>query len=209
MDWHVWHSLIMALMALVDTDGLVSHMKKHVLHTPGCSLRWCIFIIPSGSSMEVAYTGSEGSSPFFMESNSLRGNWVKPLARLQFDITRNTSMDSSYLSASFLMVLSLLLLSISLATLVRILALPVKVSNTQWYTHNKSIRICNLKKKPTGAPGGCLSVQCPALPDWYVRHVSSMCPQLRLHSFPIKSRSPRSWHQLRRSSLFPASTNLL
>ena len=142
MNWHVWHSLIMALTALVDSDRLVSRTKQHVLCTPGCLLRWYIFVILSGSSMEVVHTSGAGSSSFFMESNYLWCNWVNLSARLQFDLTKVTSMDSSYSSASFLMVLSLLI-SLSLAVLVRTLALSVKMSDTQWYTHKESVHIYN------------------------------------------------------------------
>ena len=94
MDWHIWHSLTTALTALVDTDGLVSRTKSHIIYTPGCPLRWYIFIISSGFSMKAAHTRGAGSSPFFMESNHLWGTWVNLSARLQFNVTKVTSMDS-------------------------------------------------------------------------------------------------------------------
>ena len=80
--------------------------------------------------MKAVHTGGVGSSPCFMESNHHLGSRVNLSARLQFDITKFTSMDSSYSSVSFLMDLSLLLISTPLAALVRTLTLPVKVSDT-------------------------------------------------------------------------------
>ena len=69
---------------------------------------------------------------------------VKPsLGYLGQPVTKVTSMHSSYSSDSFLIVLSPLLLSISLAALVGTLALPVKMPNTQDYTHKESVCICN------------------------------------------------------------------
>ena len=131
---------------------------------------------------------------FFMESNHLWGTWINLLTRLQFDVIKITSMNSSYSLVSFLMVLNLLI-NISLAVLVHSLDLPIKVSNTQWYTHKKSVHMCNfltlywcakLMPYSTGQ----------ALPELYVQlhslATASTHPRLQLRFFPIRSRLPRN-----------------
>ena len=85
----------------------------------------------------------KSSTGFFIELNHLWGTWVNMLAMLQFNVIKVTSMDSSSLSASFLMVLNLLLISITLAALVCTLALPVNVSDTQRYMNKESVHIYN------------------------------------------------------------------
>ena len=78
-----------------------------------------------------------------MASYHLCGTWVSLSARLQFEVTSTASTDRLYSVTSFIMVSSLRLISISLATLVRTLALPVSVSDIQWYTHSESVCMRN------------------------------------------------------------------
>ena len=63
--------------------------------------------------MEAANIGSGGSLPFFMESNYFGGTRINLSERLQFNVTKVTSMDISYSSASFLMVSLLFIVSFS------------------------------------------------------------------------------------------------
>ena len=128
--------LTTALTVLGDIDGLVKDTKEHIHFIPGYPLIWCIFIIPSGFSTETAHTSGNGSSPFFMASYHLCDTQVRLLARLQFDVTKVTSNDSSYSMTSFL-------IELRLAALVRTLDFPVKVFDTQWYTHRESVCSCN------------------------------------------------------------------
>ena len=78
-----------------------------------------------------------------MASYHLCGTRVSLSARLQFEVTSTASTDRLYSVTSFLMVSSLRLISISLAALVRTLALPVSVSDIQWYTHSESVCMRN------------------------------------------------------------------
>ena len=124
------------------------------------------------------HRGCASSSPFFIDSYLFCGTRVKPLARLQFDVTWVTSMHSSYSAASFLMVLSIILMSISLAALVRTLALPDKVSGTQWYTQ-ESVRICNIltphwsaRLIPFSAASSSTRLICASSFNGYNQHAS-------------------------------------
>ena len=53
------------------------------------------------------------------------------------------STVNSYSSTSFFRVFSCLLISISVAALVRTHVLPVRVSDTQWCTHTESVFLCS------------------------------------------------------------------
>lgn len=75
---------------------------------------------------------------FFMASYHLCGTQVNLSARLQLDLTNVTSTDRLYSVTSFLIASNLLFI-ILLPAFVCILALPVKVSNTQWYMHKESL----------------------------------------------------------------------
>ena len=86
-----------------------------------------------------------GLGPFsiFIAVNHLSGTLISQSAMFLFDGTNTTSTVNSYSSTSFFRVFSCLLISISVAALVRTRVLPVRVSDTQWCTHTESVFTCS------------------------------------------------------------------
>ena len=117
----------------------------------------------------------------------LCGTWVNLSAWLQLDIIKVTSTDSSYTATSFLIVLSLLLVSILLAALVHTLALPVKVSDIQWYTHRELV--CNFLNPHRSTR---LISYSTASSSARLICAASFIDRNQPHPFPIRLQLPRS-----------------
>ena len=115
-----------------------------VRHTPGCPLLLWITIIWSAFNSSTWIVPINGLGPFsiFIAVNHLWGTLVSWSAIFLFDGTNTMSTVNSYSSTSFFREFSHLLISISVAALVRTHVLPIRVSDTQWCMHTESVFTC-------------------------------------------------------------------
>ena len=132
MDWHPSHVLMAILTANspYEVNG-TPHTQVSTASVHGHDLV-CVQLIYVNSADQ--WLGSI----LHLHSGEPHGR----SAMFLFDGTNTTSTVSSYSSISFFRVFSCLLISISVAALVRTRVLPVRVSDTQWCTHTESVFTC-------------------------------------------------------------------
>ena len=145
IDWHSSHSLTTALTAALETPGAIC-LTKSVRHTPGWPLcRWITLIWSSPTELtDAVQAGCTGPMFLLMASSHLWGTLVNRSALFWLDLTKDTFIDSMYSFTSFIMVSSRRRMSISLATLVHTLALPVRVSEIHLWTQAESVNKCKV-----------------------------------------------------------------